>query len=150
MILASPFTHELIVTGAILGVLTTGWALVKSFFSVYNAVRDTHQTVVLLAENHLPHIQESLNKQDVTINQIEQYGKDVSANVKTVELRLSDHVMRFEDTKKSVDRINDLFLAQAADSIKQRSNQAMLAASRTERLAQRAEEHDVHDDVKKA
>jgi hypothetical protein len=94
------------------GTVITGfvWGLVKGFFSIYYTVRETKNTVHLIATNHLPHVQESLNRQDTAITEIK-------GSVQQVENRLADHVTRFEDTKKFVDKINESLIQSAVNHI---------------------------------
>lgn len=99
------------------GYLVTASGLVyagfKGFYGAVGFVHDTRNsfletrdTVKLLATNHLPHIQESLNNQDVAI-------AGLRSNMRNLDTSLADHVKRFEDTKKSVDKINDALIDQA-------------------------------------
>lgn len=89
--------------------LTFLWGVVKGIRyagSLHDTVKSTDSTVKLLATNHLPHIQESLNRQDTAIEVIR-------GDVKQVAGGLADHVKRFEDTKKIVDTFNQGLIMKA-------------------------------------
>jgi len=89
------------------------WGVLKGFFSLYHAVRDTKNTVHILATNHLPHLSDAIDKQSVALS-------DIRSEVKVVQNRLADHVTRFEDTKKFVDKINESLITSAINSIKEK------------------------------
>lgn len=107
------FIHGLKLAGSLTGLAALVGAVIKGFFSAMGAFhdtratfRETRDTVHLLATNHLPHIQESLNKQDIAI-------EGLRSNVRNLDTSLADHITRFEDTKKSVDKINEVLIDQA-------------------------------------
>ena len=71
--------------------------------SVYNEFKDTSQTVTLLATNHLPHIQKSLDDHGQQLTTLSSDVRDVSTKVEGMDVRL-------DDSAKGVQALNESFL----------------------------------------
>ncbi len=81
---------EIVGTAAVIG----GWTF--AVVATYITARQTKQDVHLIMTNHLAHIASEIS----TIN----------TNVSAVDTRLTEHVKRFEDTKKHVDSMTETLI----------------------------------------
>ena len=86
--------------GAAIGVI---YGSLRYLHSAYQQRKKLNDTVILLATNHLPHIQQSL----------EEHGKvmvELKSDMNTVSVRLSGVSDRLEDTAKGVHTLNEALL----------------------------------------
>ncbi len=86
--------------GAAIGVI---YGSLRYLHSAYQQRKKLNDTVILLATNHLPHIQQSL----------EDHGKamvELKSDMNAVSVRLSGVSDRLEDTAKGVHTLNEALL----------------------------------------
>jgi signal transduction histidine kinase len=86
-------------TGAI--GLTAGF--LKWLTSIFQRVAETNRTTTLLATNHLPHIQMTLNEHSEKLVQ-------VASDIRNMDTKISGYSQRLDDTKTAVDSLNGSFL----------------------------------------
>lgn len=91
------------VIGAIGSAATVLYGVYKYFRAVYKQRKSIDATVNLLATNHLPHIQASLDAHGEILKNLTSDVRDVGTKVEGMEQRL-------DDTKKGVHTLGESFL----------------------------------------
>ena len=86
--------------GTVAGVLAGGFSWLRR---TYNQAQKTSDNVTLLMTNHFPHLQESINKQDIILD-------NLSSDMRNVTTKVSGIEHRQEDLKLSVHSLSDSFL----------------------------------------
>lgn len=75
-------------------------------------VSETNKNVLLLMENHLPHIQEALDKHDQTLVSMQSDFRDMGTKLDGVQARL-------DDSKESIHRLGEAFVRHLENSAKE-------------------------------
>ena len=91
------------VIGATGAAVSTLYGIYKYFRAVYKQRQNIDETVTLLATNHLPHIQASLDAHGEVLKSLTSDVRNVGTKVDGVEARL-------EDTKRGMHTLGESFL----------------------------------------
>ena len=90
-----------------------GFIHAKLVSPVFNRVKTINETVTLLAENHLPHIQSSLNAQDVVL-------KTLQTNVEAGNKKIEQFGTDLDNNKQRVDELHTAFLTHLENAPRKR------------------------------
>lgn len=75
-------------------------------------VSETNKNVLLLMENHLPHIQEAIENHDKTLNSMQSDFRNMDTKLDGVQTRL-------DDSKESLHRLGEAFVRHLENSTKE-------------------------------
>lgn len=75
-------------------------------------VSETNKNVLLLMENHLPHIQEAIENHDKTLNSMQSDFRDMGTKLDGVQTRL-------DDSKETIHRLGEAFVRHLENSTKE-------------------------------
>ena len=98
------------VIGAAGSATATVYGITKYFIAVYNQRKTLSETVTLLATNHLPHIQASLDSHGKIFAEQGKVLESLTSDVRNVGTKVDGIESRLEDTKKGVHTLGESFL----------------------------------------
>lgn len=98
------------VIGASGAAVSTVYGIVKYLGASYRQFKNTSDTVTLLATNHLPHIQKSLDDHGVFLTTLSSNVTTLSSDVRDVSTKVEGMEQRLDDTKKGVSMLGESFL----------------------------------------
>lgn len=82
---------------------------------VFSRVKTTNEAVAALMNNHLPHLQESLNNQDKVLGEMKTDVEETKSEVKSLQVGL-------DNTAKSVDTLQTAFMTHLENASKEKRN----------------------------
>lgn len=97
------------VVGTVGGAITASYTILKYLRTSFNQRKNINDTVMLLATNHLPHIQASLDSHGEAL-------KSLSSDVQVVGEKVDGMEKRLEDTKTGVRVLSESFLRHLENS----------------------------------
>jgi len=98
------------VIGATGSAITAFYGAYKYFSAVYKQRKSIDETVTLLATNHLPHIQKSLDEHGRMFEAQNRVLQTITSDVRNVGTKVDGIESRLEDTKKGVHTLGESFL----------------------------------------
>ena len=101
------------VIGATGSAIATLYGMYKYFRAVYKQRQSIDATVTLLATNHLPHIQASLDAHGEAL-------KSLTSDVRNVGTKVDGIEDRLEDTKKGMHTLGESFLRHLESTSKEK------------------------------
>jgi len=90
------------------------WGGMQGLASIFKKVSSLNDNVQLVMDNHLPHIQRSLNSQDQAL-------EGIKSDVRDLSTRFESHTEKLNTTADSLDKLHTSFTQHLENAVRERA-----------------------------